>query len=177
MHKTSIAAGEILGPMRLLLLNYGAFLTEWAHFELVIELALKRELGLTYKQTHILCANLQHATKFDILKSLLNQKENTNREKIRALQNAKDNASRNHLIHALLVHRDKQTVLDFVKREAKGNLVFKSRRYTADSMYEHLRKFGDLVKEAEKLFGITTSHYREHYKAVQASLGESQHLQ
>ena len=108
-----------------------------------------------------------------MLISLLNESPAINKEKIRALNDTQDHASRNHLIHALIVERDNQKILDFVKREARDTLKFKQKKFNGHLMFKHLEVMQQHIENLTNLFGIKKRDYNKYYKAVQDALGET----
>jgi hypothetical protein len=134
--------------------HLGFFTVMWSIFDMLIDAAIMKELGLTPMQGAIVTSSLAHKAKISILRSLLNLDSKKNAEALSTLGKITQLAGRNSIMHGHVHIGD--TSLSFVKMDVDSQLTAKQKRF------ENL-EFGALVTEIANLV-----------KKVQGQLGLSQ---
>ena len=153
---------EEIGDFHSLAALYGSFMILWATFELLIEIAIMRELNLSPRDTSITVGGLGFGAKVEIFFSLMAKSEtNSNKsKKVREFQNI---AKRNALVHSFPVLQGRDYVL--IRREVKGNLIIKRTRYNERQLYQHVSSLSDKLVEVQNELKITDDdidEYTEH---------------
>jgi hypothetical protein len=141
-------------PYHHFFLQYGQFLAAWNSFDVLVEIALMRELRLTTKETCIVFASVGFGAKSFILGALLTQSE-AGKEKYALITSAIQLAERNGFAHGFISVSDDQSHFTMVRRAVKGSLEVRPKIMTSLTMQKHLHVFGAKFQEAQAAFAIS----------------------
>src|SRR5262249_32287308 len=135
--------------------RYGGFLLLWQSFELLIEVAITRELRLSEEEATIVCATLGYAAKINVLLALL-KRDTSNASAIKALQTASQSAEQNDFTHSFMIHEPGQERSFLIRRTMReGNYKIDQRPASKDGMQQHGNDFAAAYAQAAKALGIT----------------------
>lgn len=147
-------------------MQYGQFLAAWNSFEVLIEIALKRELKMDTKTTCIVFSSIGFAAKSHILGALLNQAGGGS-AKYKLIQAAITHAERNGFAHGFISVSPNSKLFTMVRREVKGQLSVKPKEFTSLTMQKHLYVFGNMMVEAQDAFNITDNDLIKYQREVE----------
>jgi hypothetical protein len=138
-----------------LLHDFGAFLALWSEFEMSLEIAIARRVGMSTIHASIVLGGLSFGAKPFILYSLIEEaKEDPSiASKVRMVI---DHARRNALVHGFTnAERGEETVFSFSKREVKNGYRVTHAEFTADGFTDHFQIAQRLVAIAWAALDIT----------------------
>jgi hypothetical protein len=138
---------------------YGLFMTTWAVLEVVIEVAITKQLGLDGTRGNIVTSGLQFERRASILRSLLALHGTTHAQAIKLITQITQDARRNTLTHGLV--RVSQETLDFVKRETVNSLKATKITFTTVDLVAHVQKVNGSIMKLQELLGITDADLEE----------------
>jgi hypothetical protein len=162
------AKGPAADEMRGFFFRYGAFLQIWQTFELMIEIAIMRQLRLSEEETSILCSGLNYSTKASILVALL-KRDPTKAQAMQAVRKAQQHAERNDFVHAFLVHAGELGDMKLVRRTVKnGNYDVDLRPVTDTGMKQHVDQFTNAFLEALQGLGIAEEDIDAYSTAIES---------
>jgi hypothetical protein len=155
--------------MRAFYARYGGFLLLWQTFELLIEVAIMRELRLSHEEVCIVCGGLNYAAKISILLALL-KRDPSKAEAMRALRHASQTAERNDFTHSFLTRGDTESdPMRLIRRVVKdGTYKVDGRPATKDDMQQHGDEFASMFERAANALGITESDIDAYASAIEA---------
>ena len=107
--------------------SVGNFLAMWNNTELIIEMVIKRELGLTLEQASVICSPLGGGAKTELLIGLFAERADL-QPFVAAVRELQQHVSRNWLVHGFITFDDKNGPWDIVHREVKNGLKVKRKR-------------------------------------------------
>lgn len=145
--------------------EYGSFLALWSTFDVLIEIAIMRELRLSPQEASIVCAGLGFGAKVNVLFSLLSRDEK-NDAKIAAVRKAHQMAERNSFAHGFLFRDDEIERYCLVRREVKDRYAVKSKNLNSASMTEHALDFGALFSAAMSALKITEADLDSYAQSI-----------
>jgi hypothetical protein len=134
---------------------YGSFLQLWQSFELVIEIAIMRQLNLSIRHASIVLNSLNFSAKSSILLALLKEDAERIRSQFWQFQKAQTQAERNDFAHSFLTHWD-EGQMQLVRRNVRnGNYSVGLRDVSATTMHDHGHQFAEALRTAHEALGIT----------------------
>jgi hypothetical protein len=154
-------------------MQYGQFLGAWNSFDVLVEIALMRELRLTEKQACTVFASIGFGAKCHILGALLIDTEEGKRKYSLILQ-VVQLAERNSFVHGFISVSDDAKSFTLVRREVKGSLEIRPKIFTPLLMQKHLHIFGQKMEEAQSLFSITDADLIKYQREVESFAKASQ---
>jgi hypothetical protein len=146
-------------------MEYGQFLGAWSSFEVLVEIALMRELRLTIEEACITFASIGSGARFNILYSLLSQRGQTH--KVAIISEAVELAERNGFAHGFISVSEDSTEFTLVRRDIKKSLTVRPKKMTPLQMQRHAHIFYVKFEEAMKIFGITDANLIEYQRGVE----------
>ncbi|MFL5005675.1 MAG: hypothetical protein ACJ8DU_00110 [Microvirga sp.] len=154
-------------PRILVLANYGNFLILWSRFELIVEVALMRELGLKPLQNSVVFASIPFEAKLCILQSLLtlDDKDSTGAN---LLADARQAAERNGFIHSVISEDEPFTRFKFVRREVKRNYTVSAKEIDFEAMDAHLAGFTTPFEAVEAHFGVSVPEIEAYTQEIES---------
>jgi len=133
--------------------DYGAFLAQWAVFEIAIEVKIAKLANLTSLDASIILGGLNFGSKPSILYSLLRERGLDGVvDKVRAVI---DHARRNALVHGIPWSEEDDPQFVFFKREVGDTYKVKQLPFTAESFNQHFEKLCELIAYAFEGMGLT----------------------
>lgn len=156
-----------LMPYHSFFLQYGQFLGAWSTFDLLVEVAIMRELRLSVEESCIVVSSLQFGAKTHILTSLLNRTEE-GKAKSAIITEAIRFAERNGFAHGFISTSEDQQRYTFVRREVKGALNVKLKTFTPLQMQKHLYVFCDKVSKAQEALSINSDELIRYQQEVES---------
>jgi hypothetical protein len=154
-----------LSPFSHFFMEYGQFLGAWSSFEVLVEVALMRELRLTIEEACITFASIGSGARFNVLYSLLSQHGETH--KVAIISEAVDLAERNGFAHGFISVSEDSTEFTLVRRDVKRSLTVRPKKMTPLQMQRHAHIFYGKFEEAMKVFGITDTDLIEYQRGVE----------
>lgn len=137
-------------------MHYGTFFAHWSAYEILIEILIKRQLGVTYEKASILSASLGFGAKANILYSLLND-AGGHEEGIRLLKTAQNIAKRNTFSHGFLFCDLNERRFHLISREVKDKYKVKKKSMSFDEMEHHASQFGEAFTAVKAHFKVKLS--------------------
>jgi hypothetical protein len=136
--------------------RYGSFLQLWQTYEIVIEVAIMRQLGLSIRQASIVLNSLNFAAKSSILLALLKEDGERNKGAVSAITEAQTQAERNDFTHSFLAFRGDGSMSLIRRNVRNGNYSVKPRDVSAISMHDHAFAFGENLRLAMEALEVTS---------------------
>jgi hypothetical protein len=147
---------------------YGAFLLLWQEFELMMEIAIMRELNLTADVGSALCASLAFQAKFSTLLALL-RRDQSNKSKIAAVKTAQKVAKRNAFVHGFILNLKEDPRIRLVNRTNRnGKYKVTSTAVGMLSMVNHAAEFMEAFEAAGESLGISIADIDAYLLAIEA---------
>jgi hypothetical protein len=155
-----------LQPFHHFFMEYGTFLGSWSSFEVLIEVALMRELRLSLDEACITFASVGSGARFNILYSLLSRRPQE-AHKVAIISEAVDIAERNGFAHGFISVSPDGTNFTLVRRDIKKTLTVRPKTMTALQMQRHGHMFYGKFEEAQRAFGITDYDLIQYQRGVE----------
>jgi hypothetical protein len=134
---------------------YGAFIAVWMFYEQVVELLLKSELRLDFRETSILCSAINFGVKLNTLKALM-RRDPTKLVGVGLLSAVQSIAARNNIVHGFLAFEDEKggdRTIKLVTRDVKdGKYTVKSKTHDPGA---HIHQFIQALRKVQEWSGIT----------------------
>ena len=156
-----------LSPFNHFFMEYGKLLGAWGAFEVVIEVALMRELRLTPEEACITFASVGSGARFNILYALFNRRP-SDKSKISLITEAVELAERNGLVHGFISANHSSDVFTFVRRDVKRELIVKPKIMTALQAQRHLHIFSNKVQEVQDRLAISDEDLIRYQRFVES---------
>ena len=155
-----------LQPFNHFFMEYGTFLGAWSSFEVLVEVALMRELRLSVEEACITFASVGSGARFNILYSLLSRRPEE-AQKATIISEAVDLAERNGFAHGFLSVSEDGEEFTLVRRDVKKTLTVRPKNMTPLQMQRHAHVFYGKFEEAQKAFGITDADLIQYQRGVE----------
>lgn len=147
-----------------LLHDYGAFLTLWSEFELLLEVKIAELTGLQPVDASIVLGTLGFGTKPLILEALLHERGSAElMEKVNA---AISHAKRNALVHSLVASEHSPPKFAFARRDLGRGYRVRHTTFNDESFNKHFETFRKLYKEAQDALGIQLEDMEEYARSA-----------
>lgn len=156
-------------------IQYGQFLAAWNSFEVLVEVAIMRELRLTVQESRILNGALGFGAKSGILRALL-VRTDEGKAKSAVITSATTLAERNSFAHGFISLSSDKKSFTLVRREVKGLLDVRSKKFTSLTMQKHCFQFVAECVKAQTMFGVTDSDLIRYQREVE-SLEQARQVQ
>lgn len=133
----------------------------WSGFELILELLCQKVLNISIKHNCIVFGSMAFGAKKEITISLI--KENNLKNKndiINTINEITKLASRNHLFHSMIYMNEPYSTVRFLKRDLKSGLKMAHKKFTNDSLMQHVRKLSDEIMRLQNLCNISEDGIR-----------------
>jgi hypothetical protein len=164
--------GDVSAPdaeeMRAFFALYGSFLQLWQTFELVIEIAIMKQLNLSALHASIVLCSLGFQAKSNILVSLLKEDTRKNLEALSAIGNAQTQAGRNAFTHSFLTRSEAGGQLRLINRDVKNGYSAKLKEVDVSLMHTHGDGFASAFRRAQDALGVTDAEVDEYIKAIES---------
>jgi hypothetical protein len=147
-------------------MEYGQFLGAWSSFEVLVEVALMRELRLSIEEACITFASVGSGARFNILYSLLSRRPEE-APKAAIISEAVDLAERNGFAHGFISVSEDSTQFTLVRRDVKKSLTVRPKAMTPLQMQRHAHIFYGKFEEAMNAFGITDADLIQYHRGVE----------
>ncbi len=135
-------------------MEYGKFLGAWSSFDVMVEVALMRQLRLTPREACTVFASIGFGAKFHILGALITSTD-SGAKKYAIIQDAVKLAERNGFAHGFISVNPDGDQFTMVRREVKGALEVKPKVFTPLTMLRHEHLFLGKFEEAQTAFSIS----------------------
>jgi hypothetical protein len=154
-------------PWHHFFLEYGQFLAAWNSFDILIEVALMRQLRLTVREACVVFASVGFGAKHNILGALMTPTEEGQR-KYKIVQEAIQLAERNSFAHGFISVDEARERFVLVRREVKGSLEVRPKDFSPLLMQKHAHLFFGKFEEAMQAFGITDHDLIKYQREVES---------
>jgi hypothetical protein len=152
-------------PKFLMLL--GAFFGAWASFDMTVDMAIGKLLGLPHEITHLLTVGLDFNRKVRVVEGLAKMKDHKNRAKmIGALRRAQNHAKRNIFAHCVM--QSTETSVSFLERTRQGELDIIDHTFTLEEFAKHVHEFTRAGNEFYESLEISISEYEAFVASARA---------
>jgi hypothetical protein len=137
--------------------RYGSFIQLWQTYELMIEIAIMRQLRISVEENSIVCGGLNYSAKSAIILGLL-KRDGTKANAVSALRTAQQTSERNNFIHSFLTHSRVEPLMRLVRRSVRdGNYKVEWRDATKGGMQAHGDEFAAAFQRAADALDISES--------------------
>jgi hypothetical protein len=151
--------------------QYGLFMVAWSSFEIVIEIAIAKALGLWPEDASLMLGSLTSGPKLDRLKRLLERSPDS-KAKLDAVNVAARLAERNALVHSFVMDRGETFI--FVSRDTIKRKSINVKQFTVQEMAKHNREFADAVLSAQRELGVSDQDFDDYtHRLTTIALGAS----
>ena len=148
--------------------SVGNFLSMWNNTELMMEMVIRRELGLSVEQVCVVCGPLGGGAKTELLIGLFKDCADL-APFVNAVRDLQRHVSRNWLAHGFIIFDDWNGPWDMVHREVKNGLKVKKRRLMDWYNHDFLPAFDRVVASS----GFTDQDVHDYALAIRSLARES----
>jgi hypothetical protein len=133
---------------------YGLFMVTWSVLESLLEVAIKKQLGITEVQTAIVTSSLGFRARSSILSSLLALDGAKQNGAISLLNKISEDAKRNTLVHGHIFVGEEEK-LTFVKADISKRYRAKRASFTSSALLRHVQTINSDIANLQTLLRIT----------------------
>ena len=134
----------------------GFFMVAWSSLETVLEVAIKKELGVTDKMAEITTSSLGFMSKSSILTSLLKLHDAKHESAIALLNNIVGEAKRNAIVHGRIFMNPEGSIT-FVKSNVSNSYRAKKITFSSVELNNHAAKLSSNTMQLQQLLNIDES--------------------
>jgi len=132
---------------------YGLFMATWSLLEIVIEVAIAKQLSIGFLEGNIITSGMGYEQRASILRSLL-ARHSPEFDDVRALlTEVTRDARRNTMAHGHI--RVSETTIEFIKRSTKERLTATKAEFSTVGMVQHLDVLNQRIKVIQSRLGVT----------------------